>query len=39
MRIVRAKHQDEVFYAILEKDAVERLTGTPYDGILRDGRK
>ena len=39
MRIVRAKHQDEVFYAILEKDAVERLNGTPYDGIERDGRK
>ena len=39
MRIVRAKYQDEVFYAILEKDAVERLNGAPYDGIVRDGRK
>ena len=39
MRIVRAKYQGEVFYAILEKDAVERLNGAPYDGIVRDGRK
>ena len=39
MRIVRAKYQDEVFYAISEKDAVERLNGAPYDGIVRDGRK
>ena len=39
MRIVRAKYQGEVFYAILEKDTVERLNGAPYDGIVRDGRK
>lgn len=39
MRIVRAKHQSEVFYGILEGEKVARLTGTPYAGIVRDGRE
>lgn len=39
MRIVRAAYQNERFYAILEAERVIRLTGTPYAGIVHDGRE
>lgn len=38
MKIIRAKVNDESFYAVLEGESVIRLAGLPYDGIREDGR-
>ncbi len=40
MRIIRAKRENEIFYAILaENDRVLRLKGQPYREIVKDGRE
>lgn len=39
MKIIRAKFEDESFYAILEGEKAVRLSGAPYDGIVKDGRE
>ncbi|MBO4305782.1 MAG: fumarylacetoacetate hydrolase family protein [Clostridia bacterium] len=38
MKIIRAKADSEVFYAILDGFTVKRLSHAPYDGIEEDGR-
>ena len=38
MKIIRAKYQEETFYAVLEGETVFPLSGLPYGEIARDGR-
>lgn len=38
MKICRAKHENEVFYGVIEGETVRVLTGAPYETVKYDGR-
>ena len=38
MRICRANHRDDTFYAVMDGDTVYPIHGDPFSGIIRDGR-
>lgn len=38
MKICRAKHEEDVFYGVIEGESVRRITGSPFEKIIYDGR-